>query len=183
LLACICTSSSNISEPESTTVSASTSTPELTPADQSLPTIASSPTIEPLIDVFSIIGKPVEEVESILGPTVLITPNDDNDDVYAGGEYRDYELGSYDVFVTYDKNGISRVFQVLDGLSDENYSLTEWDQILPKFGVFLTSQPDREAPAAFYWDNYAGYNIAVIALGTSGQPVWTVQISDASFSP
>ena len=73
---------------------------------------------------------------------MLITPNDDNDDNLAGGEYRDYEIGNYVVFVAYDKNGIARVFQVLDGLSNENYSITEWDLILPKFGFFLGHHPN-----------------------------------------
>ena len=50
-----------------------------------------------------------------------ITPNDDSDDNLAGGEYRDYEIGNYVVFVSYASNGIARVFQVLEGLSDDGY--------------------------------------------------------------
>jgi len=42
---------------------------------------------------------PFEEVEFILGQTVLITPNDHNDGNLVGGEFRDYEVGSYVVFV------------------------------------------------------------------------------------
>ena len=158
-------------------------TPDPSPTVEPSPTIEPAPIVEPLVNVLDILGKPVNEVESILGSSVWITPNDDNDDNLAGGEYRDYEIGGYVVFVAYDSNGIARVFQVLDGLSDENYSIMEWDQILPKFGVFLDSPPQREVLAAVYWDNYAGYFIAVVASNTSGKPVWTVQISEAAYKP
>ena len=139
--------------------------------------------MEPFFVGLGILGKPVEEVEFILGQTVLITPNDDNDDNLIGGEYMDYEVGIYVVFVAQDSNGIARVFQVLDGLSDENFSITEWDLILPKFGIFLSSTPEREALAAVYWDNYDDYFIAVVASKTSGEPVWTVQMSEAAYQP
>ncbi|MBT3313357.1 MAG: hypothetical protein HN390_01970 [Anaerolineae bacterium] len=158
-----------------------TNTPEPTYAPP--PSTATATEIISLLDVFNILGKPVNEVEAIVGSTILVTPNDDNDDNLSGGEYRDYIIGEYSVFVVYDKNGIARVFQVLDGLSDENYSIDEWNLILPKFGVFLSSAPEREAPAAVYWDNYDGYFIAVVASGASGSPVWTVQIAEAEYAP
>ena len=158
-------------------------TPEPSPMVEPSSTIEPSPTIKPLVDVLGILGKSVNEVEGILGSSVWITPNDDFDDNLAGGEYRDYEIGGYVVFVAYDSNGIARVFQILEGLSDENYSIMDWDQILPKFGVLPGSPPDREAQAAVYWDNYDGYFIAVVASSTSGKPVWTVQISEAAYQP
>lgn len=160
-----------------------TSTQEHTPTEQSSQTIEPSPTIEPLIDVFSILGKTYPAVENILGPTVLITPINNQNDILSGGEYRDYEVGDYIVFVSYDRNGIARVFQVLEGLSDKNYSITEWDLILPEFGVFLSSPPDRKAPAAVYWDDHNGFFIAVVASNSSGKPVWTIQISEAAYQP
>jgi hypothetical protein len=155
----------------------STSIPELTNTPLP-PTVTPTTPIQSLVDVYNILGKPVNEVETILGATVLITPNDDNDDNLAGGEYRDYEIGKYSVFVAYDKNGIARVFQVMDGLSVENYSLTQWKEILPQFGVYIKTPPERIAPLAVYWDNYNGYFIAV-----AGDPVWTVQIAEAEYHP
>lgn len=141
------------------------------------------PTAEHVVDVYSLLGKSVGEVENILGQPVLITPNDDNDDNLAGGEYRDYEIGNYAVSISYDKDGIARVFQILDGLSDENYSVTEWGIVLSKFGIFPNSLPDREAPAAVYWEDDNGYFIAVVASSSSGEPVWTVQISEVAYKP
>lgn len=105
----------NTEEPDPTSIPIPTNTLEPTPTEQPSQTLEPSPTVEPLVDVFGILGKPVEEVEVILGQTVLITPNDDNDDNLAGGEFRDYEVGNYVVFVAYDSYGIARVFQVLDG--------------------------------------------------------------------
>jgi hypothetical protein len=53
----------------------------------------------------------------------------------------------------------------------------------PKIWLFLRSPPEREALAAVYWDNYDGYFIAVVASSTSGEPVWTVQISEPAYQP
>lgn len=154
-----------------------TNTPK--PTSTPLPSTATPTAIEPLVDVFSILGKPANEVEAILGSTTLITPNDDNDgDLSFVSEWRDYKIGKYSVFVAYDKNGIARVFQVMDGLSDENYPLTEWKQILAQFGVYINTPPERTAQFAVYWDNYNGYFIAV-----AGDPVYTVQIAEAEYHP
>lgn len=158
----------------------STSTPK--PTNQE-PTLTATPTIEPLVNICDILGKSAGEVEQIIGASILVTPNDDYDDKLAGGEYRDYNLGEYTVFIAYDKNGIARVFQVLGGLSNENYSLTQWDLILPKFGLNLDINPSSEAPAALYWDNYHDYFIAVIASNTKGQPVWSIQIAQVGYEP
>ncbi|CAG0956712.1 hypothetical protein ANAEL_00383 [Anaerolineales bacterium] len=154
----------------------STSTPN--PTNTSLPPTATPTTSEALIDVYSILGKPVNEVEAILGSTILITPNDDADEVLVGGEWRDYKLEKYTVMVSYDKNGVARIFTITDGLSDENYSPTQWNNILPQFGVYVNVPPERTAPMAVYWDNYQGYFIAV-----AGDPVWTVQIAEVGYRP
>lgn len=158
---------------------ASANPPTNTPTNTSLPPTITPTAIQPLVNVFNILGKPVNEVEATLGSTTLITPNDDNEgDLSFVKEWRDYQIGQYSVFVAYDENGISRVFQVMDGLSDENYSLAQWEQILPQFGVYINTPPERTAPLAVYWDNYNGYFIAV-----AGEPVWTVQIAEAEYHP
>jgi hypothetical protein len=133
-----------------------------------------------IIDVTTILGKPISQVEEITGKTVLITPNDDHDDVLAGGEYRDYEIGKYYVFLSLDEDGIARGFQVMDGLSSENYSLNDWKTLLPRFGLNVTAPPDQEAPAALYWYNFDGYGIGLASNNISGKPVWTVQIEDSN---
>ena len=89
----------NTEEPDPTSIQIPTNTLEPTPPEQPSQTLEPSPTVEPLVDVFGILGKPVEEVEFYLGQTVLITPNEDNGDNLVGGEFMDYEVGSYVVFV------------------------------------------------------------------------------------
>ncbi len=158
-----------------------TNTPEVTPSPTSQPTPSAIPT--PIIDVTSILGKSVSEVESILGETTERNPITDPGDKLSGGEYRDYRIDKYDVFIAYDSNRIARVFQVLDGLSDENFSTSDWNIILLRFGMNVTMEPSREAPAAVYWDNYRGYFIAVAASSSRGYPVWTVQIAQAGYGP
>lgn len=154
------------------------------PTDTSAPiiiptsTAKTTDTIVVIVNAPQLLGKTVSEVENILGAATLITPNDDNDDNLAGGEYRDYQVDRYTVMVAYDKTGVSRVFQVMDGISDENYALQDWNIILPKFGIQIGISPDREAPLAVYWDNYNGYFIAV-----AGDPVYTVQIAEYEYHP
>ena len=143
-----------------------------------IPTIEPTSSVEIVVDVPGILGKSVSEVENLFGIATLITPNDDNDDNLAGGEYRDYQINKYSVTIAYDKTGVARVFQVMDGMSDENYALDDWNIILPKFGIQINVSPDREAPLAVYWDNYNGYFIVV-----AGQPVWSVQIAQAEYHP
>ena len=148
-----------------------TATPSITPKPTPAPDI--------IIDVTLIINKTVTEVETILGTATYVTPNDDNDDILAGGEYRDYEIGKYGFFVSFDRNGNAKGFQIMDGLSDEDYSLDDWGLLLPRFGLVIQSPPDKSAPAALYWYDYQGYGIAVAAENMNGTPVWTVQIEDA----
>jgi hypothetical protein len=144
-----------------------------------LPPATLVPAPEIIINVAEILNKTVAEVEAILGTATYVTPNDDNDDILAGGEYRDYEIGKYGFFVSFDRNGIAKGFQIMDGLSDEDYSLDDWGLLLPRFGLVIQSPPDESAPAALYWYDYQGYGIAVAAENMNGTPVWTVQIEDA----
>ena len=169
-------------EPSHTLEPTATLEPSETPEPTAQETIfPKEPTTEPLVNIFNILGKPVGEVEQILGASILVTPNDDYDDRFSGGEYRDYNLSNYTVDIAYDKNGIARVFQVMDGLSAENYSLDQWNIILPRFGVYLNENPSRKALAAIYWDNYHDYFIAVVASSTKGQPVWSIQIAQVGY--
>lgn len=181
--ATISPSSTHTSTHEPTSTATETKTP--LPTNTTIPTntIEPSPTIQPLVDVIQILGKNRNEVESILGPTILITPITDAGDPLYGGEYRDYEIGDYVVFISYDKKGIARIFQIWEGLTEKNYSITDWKILLPEFGVYLNIPPSRTAPAALHWDNVNGYYIGVVASNTSGKPVWTVQISEEAYKP
>ncbi len=167
--------------PTITSSISSTNTPNITSTRTITNTIAPSPTKDCLVDVPSLLGKDVFQVEQILGPTILITPNDDYDDHTGGGEYRDYQIGDYLTFISFDKSGIARIFTVLDGLEQEGYSLNQWQEILPRFGVNIGSFPDKQEPAAFYWTNYQGLFIGMAADGTSGFPVWTVKIAQKGY--
>jgi hypothetical protein len=155
--------------------------PQNEPASQPAtpPPTSSAFALELIVDVSQILNKSVPEVEAILGPTVLITANDDNDDPFAGGEYRDYQIGKYSTFVVFDRNGVSKLFQIMDGLSVENYSLEDWESLLPRFGMNVQSSPDKSAPAALYWYDFQEFGIAIIAENINGAPVWTVQVADA----
>lgn len=163
--------------PALTQESTPTSIPEPT-RTPSPPTATVTPTPEALIAVFEVLGMPAEKVDNVLGPTILITPNDDGDDNLDGGEYRDYKIEHYTVTVAFDKNGIARVFQVWEGLSAKKYALSQWREILPQFGVHISSSPDRTARAAVHWDNYNGYHIAVF-----GNPVWSILVAEAAYAP
>jgi hypothetical protein len=147
-------------------------------------TVTMRPSSTPVfINVPEILGKTTTEIEAVIGSTIEINPINDPYDSLSGGEYRDYLIGAYWFFIGYDEDGIARIFQVLDGLESSNYSIREWNQILPIFGMDVRTLPNRTAPAAVYWDNYNGFFIAVVASSSSGSPVWTVQIAQASYAP
>ena len=178
------TSNMNRTIPWTPTPPPSRSTP--IPTRLSPPTEASSdtsPAINAVVNVPGILGKTVTEIETTLGSTIKVNPINDPNDSLSGGEYRDYIIGRYLVFIGYDQYGIARMFQVLEGLESSDYSIREWNQILPIFGVDITTPPSRTAPAAVYWDNYNGLFIAVAASSTTGSPVWTVQIAQAPYAP
>ncbi len=161
--------------PTSTTTPSRTPTSTTTPSKT--PTITLTPTTSPVVNVPLLLGKTVFEVERVLGKTLLITPNDDNDDRTAGGEYRDYQIGNYLVFISYDRYGIARIFTVLEGLKAENYSLQQWNLILPKFGLYVSQQPDLKASALYQWNNQNSLYIGIAAQSAKGYPVWTVKIA------
>jgi hypothetical protein len=149
----------------------------LTPSQNSQIT-STTPT---LVDVPSLLGKTIAEVESIIGKTILITSNDDNDDSTAGGEYRDYYIGDYLVFISFDKNGISRIFTVLEGLEAEKYSLQDWKILLPRFGIYTDSEPDRKAQTLYSWSNQNGLYIGIASISSKGYPIWTVKIAQQGY--
>ena len=149
---------------------------------ENTPIIETSPTSTPdylIIDVTTLIGTPVAQVEQMLGQAILVTPNNDQSDTLAGGEFRDYMIGKYRACLSFDKNGIARGFQVLEGLIEDDYSLSDWREILPRFGINLPVEPDKTARVALYWYNYNGYGIIISANNMSGRPVWSVQIDEA----
>ena len=152
-----------------------------TPTQMSSLTPQITSTTTSLVNVPSLLGKTVAEVESIIGKTILITPNDDNDDSTPGGEYRDYNIGDYLIFISYDKNGISRIFTVLDGLESDNYSLQDWKILLPQFGILTNSEPDNKAQTLYSWDNQNGVYIGIASFSTKGYPVWTVKIAQKGY--
>jgi len=167
--------------PSVTTTRSPSPTLSRTPTKTPTRTIQITSTTSPLVDVPSLLGKSVSEVESIIGKTILITPNDDYDDSTAGGEYRDYYIGDYLVFISYDKYGISRIFTVLEGLESENYSLQDWNILLPKFGIYINSEPDLKSQTLFSWDNQNELYIGIASISSKGYPVWTVKIAQQGY--
>ncbi len=138
--------------------------PEATPFPTYTPFSADAPFPTGIIvDATEIIDLPVEEVEKILGEPYNITPLTKNLDaaVPNGGESRDYVMGKYNLWVSYDLNGIARGLQVMDGLLDEGYSLDDWPFVLLRVGMEVVEQPDVEGPVALHWKNAHGYNIFI----------------------
>jgi hypothetical protein len=148
-----------------------------TPTLTALPTFTNSS----IVDVPSILGASVNTVESTLGKSTYRDLSTDPADNIPGGLYRYYQVGKYSIYVAYDSKEVARAFGVLDGLSDENYSISDWRILLARFGLNVAASPARDAPAAAYWDNYCGYYVAIAASSTSGYPVWTVRIALAGY--
>ena len=118
---------------------------------------------EIIVDATEIIDLPVEEVEKLLREPYNITPLTKNLDaaVPNGGESRDYVMGKYNLWVSYDLNGIAKGVQVIDGLLDEGYSLEDWAFVLLRVGLEVVEKPYAEGLYALRWKNTLGYNIFI----------------------
>lgn len=171
------------STPKPTATSKPTDTPKPTntpkPTDTPRPPTVSKPTsaVELVLDVPGILGKSVTEVEKSLGKSTEILPMrvGDAEELPEGGESRTYHHGKYTSYVFFNRDGVARGFQVIEGLTEESYSLDQWGVLLTRFGFAVYKLPDVEAPAARRWNNFNGYKISIFANKTNG-PVWSVQI-------
>ncbi len=151
-----------------------------TPEKTEVPPIETIPvsTSDLIVYVPNILGKSVQEIEDQYGQGAMITqmPAGAVDSIPEGGEMRTYTVGKYSFSVAYNLNGVAKGFQVMDGLSEDDYLLNQWSLLLNRFGFSVTESPDMQAPMAVRWDNFHGYKIE-IATSTPDGPVWTVKIS------
>ncbi len=144
---------------------------------QILPTTAPTASISVIIETAKIIDTPVQQVEKVLRNSTEIIPLGlgEAEEVPDGGESRTYQVGKYTIWVTYDKKGIAKGLQIVDGLLADGYSLDQWGVILTRIGVNFVELPDVVAPAARRWTNIHGYAIMITAEKIGGN-VWTVRI-------
>lgn len=178
-----------IEAPESPTelvplASPPTDTTTPTKAPQATPTKTASPstttptaTSDVIIETAKIIDASIEQVEAILGSSTetFSLSIGEVEEVPDGGETRTYQVGKYTIWVNYDKKGIAKGLQVIDGLIDDGYSLDEWVLVLDRIGVDFVGLPDIEAPAARRWTDAYGYAIMIAAEKIDGN-IWTVRI-------
>jgi hypothetical protein len=80
---------------------------------------------EIIIETSKIIDATVQQVEKILGSSTETIPLyiGDAEEVPDGGETRTYQVGKYTIYINYDKQGIAKGLQIIDGLLDDGYSL------------------------------------------------------------
>lgn len=135
---------------------------------------------EVVMDAFRIVGESVPEVESILGEPVEVISNDDDDDKLAGGEDRIYAWGNYEFLVSFDREGIARLFQVWRGLSEEGYQLEDYRELFSRFGASVERAPDLKNQLIWEWSDYQGYQIRVAA---SQGVVHSIQIAQVAYAP
>lgn len=155
-----------------------TDIPQVAPSETPLPPTA-LPTVnsEIIVETAKIIDAPVQQVESMLGSSTetMSLGIGEVEEVPDGGETRTYQIGKYTIWVNYDKQGVAKGLQIIDGLQDDGYSLDQWSIILTRIGVDFVGLPDIEAPAARRWTNAYGYAIMIAADKIDGN-VWTVRI-------
>ena len=169
----------------STPVPSLTVTPHGTPTSTSTSTSTSTPTptqtptenLSLIVDTAKIIGAPVSRVEQMLGRPLEVDSFGIGEiaEVPDGGEMRTYQVGKYTLWVAFDKQGKARGVQVIEGLSEDGYSLEQWPIVLERMGVGYVGAPDVEAPAGVRWTNAYGYTIW-IATNKIGGDIWTVRI-------
>ena len=130
-----------------------------------------------IIDAAAVIGSTLFQLEKHLGNPTEVVPLGIGaaEEVHDGGESRTYKIEKYSISVTYDKSGVAKGLQIIDGLLENGYSLEQWPLILSTLGMTVISSPDVEAPAARRWNNYIGYGIMIAANQLYGD-VWTVRV-------
>jgi hypothetical protein len=130
-----------------------------------------------IIDAAAVIGSNFRQLEKYLGDPTEVVPLGIGaaEEVPDGGESRTYKIEKYSICVTYDKAGVARGLQVIDGLLENGYSLEHWPVILSRLGMTVVSSPDVVAPAARRWKNYVGYGIMIVANRLNGD-VWTARV-------
>jgi hypothetical protein len=154
------------------------------PAPTDIPALANTPTpavdshpTELIMDVPKLIGATRSDVEAILGKpirTESISP-DGLDDIPNGGEMRTYQVGAYEVDVDFDSQLATTGLQVVKGLTEEDWSLTDWPMLLVRVGLDITVAPDVSNDKNFIWHNVDGYGILIGNDKVGGQ-VWTVRV-------
>jgi len=160
-----------------------TSTPvpslTVTPHGTSTPTPTQTPTenLSLIVDTSKVIGAPVSRVEQMLGRPLEVASFGIGEiaEVPDGGEMRTYQVGKYTLWVAFDKQGKARGVQIIEGLSEDGYSLEQWPIVLERMGVGYVGAPDVKAPAGVRWTNAYGYTIW-IATNKIGGDIWTVRI-------
>ena len=142
-----------------------------------MPAVETATSATFIVDSVRVFDATVAEVEQYLGAPSESFPLGigEAEEVPDGGESRTYHLGKYEIWVNYDKEGIARGLQVVDGLASDRYMLDDWPTILEGMAVGYAGLPDVEAPAALRWEDASGYFI-MIATSSIGGDVWTVRI-------
>jgi hypothetical protein len=130
-----------------------------------------------ILDVAAVIGVHVSHLERFFGEPLEVEPLGIGaaEEVPDGGESRTYRTAKYSIYVTYDKQGIAKGLQIIDGLLEQGYSLEHWPLILSKLGMTVLGSPEVNAPAARKWKNYVGYGIMIAANRPYGT-VWTTRV-------
>jgi len=92
-----------------------------------------------------------------------------------GGEARSFAFGRYTFDVYFDPEGVSKGFQLTDGLEEEAFPVEHWALLLDRFGFEVYELPDAEALAAWWWYDFSGYKIALF-VRVADQTVWSVLV-------
>lgn len=167
-----------VATPTTSEAVALSETPYSVSTNTPLPLVA-QPTVnsEIIIETAKIIDATTQQVEEMLGSSTETLPIDISqvEEVPDGGETRTYVIGKYTIWINYNKQGIAKGLQIIDGLLEDGYSLDQWSIILSRIGVGFVGFPDIEAPAARRWTNANGYAIMIAANKIDGN-VWTVRI-------
>jgi hypothetical protein len=103
-----------------------------------------------IIDAASIFDSFLHQVEQMLGDPMYSTPRgiESSEELPHGGQTCGYRIGAYTVDINFDKQGIARGIQVVDGLEIHTYTLEHWPVVLSRLGITMIQNPDL-VPASF----------------------------------
>lgn len=167
-------------EPTFTPTSTPTQTPTVPPLSTQIPTSAATSHHAGLIfDAPGLLDRHVTEVEQVLGASTKITSFEVGEDstILGRGEWREYQLDKYRCLLTFNEEGILKKFFLTQGLADENYSVSDWALLLPRFNL-EAAYPDKQTVDGVSWDNLNGYEVFSFTSNAQGVPLSMLAVSN-----
>lgn len=123
-----------------------------------------------VVDMPYLIGANLDEVKAVLGtPSLVTNMSPGTIRAFTGPSVaRTYHYRNFSFDAISDTAGRLRSIQIVYGLSDQGYHITDWPKAFARFGLPTElPTPDTKAPARYVWNSVDGMTVEVAQFGVS----------------